>query len=496
MTDDGAEMNPDRILPDIPLTGLTADSRQVRPGYLFAAIPGTVADGADFISDAVSRGAAAIMLPPDKAEAAAGLDVTVITDANPRRRLARMAAAFHRPQPDTVVGVTGTNGKSSVAGFTRQIWAVLGLKAASIGTLGIEGPGYDGGAGLTTPDPVDLHREMARMAEAGIAHVAMEASSHGLDQHRMDGVRFSAAAFTNLSHEHLDYHGTMEAYRQAKLRLFEDLVPRGGTSVVNTAAAEHDAIHNIAQERGQRVLSYGLVNGMIRVIEAEEGRGGYAASLDVMGERVSVDFPLPGRFQLENALAALGLVIATGTEPRLAAQTLSRLTGVRGRMELAGTRANGARVFVDYAHKAEALKTVLQTLRPFAKGRLCVVFGCGGDRDTEKRPVMGRYAAEYADSVIITDDNPRTEDPAAIRRAVLAGCPDAREIGDRGEAISAATADLGPDDVLLIAGKGHETGQKIGDRELPFDDVQAARAAIAAADGTRAGATDDAGGAL
>lgn len=484
MTEDkDQEMKQDRVLPDIPLTGLTADSRQVRPGYLFAAIPGTVADGADFIPDAVARGAAAVLAPPGLEAGRVGANVTLVTDANPRRRLARMAAAFYTPQPDTIVGVTGTNGKSSVAGFTRQLWAATGLKAASIGTLGIEGPGYEASEGLTTPDPVDLHREMAAMAAAGIGHVAMEASSHGLDQHRMDGVRFAAAAFTNLSHEHLDYHHSMEAYRQAKLRLFEELVPRGGTCVVNTGAAEHDTIHNIAGERSLRVISYGLTNGSIRVIEARESRGGYSASLDVMGERIDVDFPLPGRFQLENALAALGLVVATGTDPRRAAQMLCRLEGVRGRMQLAGTRANGARVFVDYAHKAEALRTVLTTLRPFVKGDLSVVFGCGGDRDTEKRPIMGRYAAEFADRVVVTDDNPRTEDAAAIRRAVMAGCPDATEIGDRGEAIASVVAALGPEDVLLIAGKGHETGQKIGDTVLPFDDVEVARDAIRAADG-------------
>ncbi|NMM44527.1 UDP-N-acetylmuramoyl-L-alanyl-D-glutamate--2,6-diaminopimelate ligase [Rhodospirillaceae bacterium KN72] len=476
-------MNADRLLPDIPLTGLTADSRKVRPGYLFAAIPGTVADGAAFISDAIARGAVAILAPPGIDTWTIGANVTLVSDANPRRRLARMAAAFYTPQPDTIVGVTGTNGKSSVAGFTRQIWTAMGLRSCSIGTLGIEGPGYEGGEGLTTPDPVDLHREMAAMALAGTDHVAMEASSHGLDQHRMDGVRFSAAAFTNLSHEHLDYHHSMEAYRQAKLRLFEELVPRGGTCIVNTCAAEHDTIANIASDRGLRMISYGLVNGMIRCIEASEQRGGYAAVLDVMGERVPVDFPLPGRFQLENALAALGLVIATGSDPRIAAQTLSRLEGVRGRLQLAGSRVNGARVFVDYAHKAEALKTVLTTLRPFVKGRLVVAFGCGGDRDTGKRPVMGRYAAEFADAVIVTDDNPRTEDAASIRKEVLAGCPDATEIGDRAEAIAAAVAGLGPEDVLLIAGKGHETGQKIGTEILPFDDFEQARTAIAAADG-------------
>ncbi len=476
-------MNGDNILPEVPLTGLTADSRQVKPGFLFAAIPGTVANGADYIPHAIAQGAVAVLANSDVTADDVGPDVTLVTDANPRRRLARMASAFYRPQPDTIVGVTGTNGKSSVAGFTRQIWAANGYRAASVGTLGIEGPGYEASEGLTTPDPVDLHREFMTMAKSGIQHVAMEASSHGLDQHRMDGVRFSAAAFTNLSHEHLDYHGSMAVYRQAKLRLFEELIPRGGACVINTGAAEHDTLSNIAAERGLRVISYGLVNGGIRVIDAVESRGGYQATLDVFGDRTEIDFPLPGRFQLENALAALGLVIASGMEPRNAAGMLSRLVGVRGRLQLAGTRRNGARVYVDYAHKAEALKTVLTTLRPFVKGRLVVVFGCGGDRDTEKRPVMGRYAAEFADDVIVTDDNPRSEVPADIRAAVMAGCPDAMEIGDRADAIATAVAGLGPDDILLIAGKGHETGQKVGDVILPFDDVVVAGEAIRTADG-------------
>lgn len=480
-------MNADRILPDIPITGLTADSRQVRPGYLFAAIPGTAADGANFIPDAIRRGAIAVLAQPGLDAGQVGAGVTLVTDANPRRRLARMAAAYFASQPDTIVGVTGTSGKSSVAGFTRQIWAATGLQAASIGTLGIEGPGYAGGEGLTTPDPVDLHRELAAMETAKIDHVAMEASSHGLDQYRMDGVRFSAAAFTNFSHEHLDYHPTMEAYRQAKLRLFEELLPRGGACIVNAAAAEHDAIAAIARERGLRMISYGLTNGSIRCIEATESRGGYAAVLEVLGVRVPVDFPLPGRFQLENALAALGLVIATGTDPRLAAQMLCRLKGVRGRLQLVGTRANGARVFVDYAHKPDALKTVLQTLRPFVKGRLIVVFGCGGDRDRGKRPVMGRHAADLADLAIITDDNPRTEDAAAIRAEVMAGCPEARNIGDRAVAIAEGVAELGDQDILLIAGKGHETGQKIGTTIHPFDDAEEARKAILMLDGGDAG---------
>lgn len=476
-------MNADRSLPDIPITGLTADSRLVRPGYLFAAIPGTQADGARFIPDAIANGAVAILASPQTEATNLSPEVTVVTDANPRRRLARMAAAFYAPQPDTVVGVTGTSGKSSVAGFTRQLWSALGHRSVSIGTLGVEGDGYEGGEGLTTPDPVDLHRTLAQVAANKTQHVAMECSSHGLDQHRLDGVRFAAAAFTNLSHEHLDYHSTLEAYRQAKLRLFEELLPRGSSLVANTGATEHDTLEKIAGERGLRVISYGLTNGMIRCVDARPQRGGYAASLDVLGARFEVDFPLPGAFQLENAMAALGLLIASGTDAAQATPLLSRLKGVRGRLHLAGTRKNGARIYIDYAHKAEALKTVLQTLRPFVTGDLVTVIGCGGDRDTEKRPIMGRYAAEYGDRVIVTDDNPRTEDPAAIRAAVLAGCPEGLEIADRAEAITKAVAGLGDHDVLLIAGKGHETGQKIGDVIVPFSDFEATKNAIDLADG-------------
>ncbi|MBP5857727.1 UDP-N-acetylmuramoyl-L-alanyl-D-glutamate--2,6-diaminopimelate ligase [Marivibrio halodurans] len=477
-------MNGDGALPHLPLTGLTADSRRVRPGYLFAAIPGTKVDGARFARDAVAAGAIAVLAPPGALDGLdLGPEVTIVTDSNPRRRLAKMAARFYSPQPKLCVGVTGTNGKTSVASFTRQLWAALGNPAASIGTLGIQGPGYPGGAGLTTPDPVDLHREMRDLARARIDHVAMEASSHGLDQYRLDGVGFAAAAFTNLSRDHLDYHASMEAYRAAKFRLFEELLPRGGAAVVNARAREFEALSNIAHERGLELHSYGLEHGRIRCLSIEPRGGGFDLALDVMGDRFRVDFPLPGRFQIENALAALGLVLATGSAVRVAVPLLARLEGVRGRLEPAGRRTNSARVYVDYAHTPDALETVLKTLRPHVAGRLHVVFGCGGDRDRGKRPMMGAVAADHADVAIVTDDNPRTEDAAAIRAEILPSCPDAIEIGERAEAIERAIAGLAAGDVLLVAGKGHEQGQTVGTTVHPFDDVEAVRKSLARLDG-------------
>jgi len=478
--DEDEAMNGDSALPNLALTGLTADSRQVRPGYLFAAIPGTKIDGVHFVPNAVAAGATAILAPPGAIDPDT-LDpsVTLVSDTNPRRRLAKMAARFYSPQPKLCVGITGTNGKTSVASFTRQLWSATGTLAASVGTLGIQGPGYPGGSGLTTPDPVDLHRELSRMAEADIDHVAMEASSHGLDQYRLDGVSFAAAAFTNLSRDHLDYHADMAAYRAAKFRLFRELLPNGGAAVINRETPEFDALQTIATERGLDLLSYGLDAGDIHCTKILARDGGFDLTLDVLGEAFEVDFPLPGRFQVENALAALGLLLATGSSARAAVPSLSRLEGVRGRLELAAKLQNGARVYVDYAHTPDALETVLETLRPHVDGRLHVIFGCGGDRDRGKRPMMGEIAARAADVAIVTDDNPRTEDPDAIRAEILAACPQAADIGDRGAAILEGLKGLRAGDVLLVAGKGHEQGQTVGQTVLPFDDVASVREAIA-----------------
>ncbi len=463
------------------IAAITADSRTVRPGALFVALPGSTHDGRAFIGAAVAAGAVAVLAPTGTAPAdAAG--AILIADANPRRRLALMAATFYGAQPHTVAAVTGTNGKTSTAAFLRQIWQDLGGHAASLGTLGVY-TGRDtkqGGPSLTTADPVALHRILAELAASGVDRVAMEASSHGLDQCRLDGVRLAAGALTNVTRDHLDYHGSMEAYRAAKLRLFDALLPPGAAAIVRDAAPERDAVAAIAGRRGLDLLTYGIESGDIHCARADIADIGWSLTLSLRGRNMETRFPLPGRFQLENALCALALAIGSGADPVRAAAALTRLDPVPGRMEIAGRLANGAAVIVDYAHTPDALETVLSAIRPFARHRLSVVFGCGGDRDPGKRPIMGEIAARIADDTIVTDDNPRGEDPALIRRAILAGCPAAREIGDRAAAIRAGVAALGPGDVLLVAGKGHETGQTAGGKTLPFYDFDAVRDAVAA----------------
>ncbi len=459
------------------LAGMTADSRAIKPGYLFAAIPGTQLDGRDFIPSALDKGATAILGPHDLDDSQLPEEIAIITDSNPRRRLAKLAAEFYQPQPSTAVAVTGTNGKSSVADFTRQLWMMLDKPAASIGTLGVVAPGHDGGYGLTTPDPVDLHKALHELQQEGVNHVAMEASSHGLDMYRLDGLSFKVAAFTNLSQDHLDYHGSMEIYRASKLRLFDELLEKGGTAVVNTAATEYDAIQNIGQERGFKILAYGINHGQIRCQDVKATGTGYDLILDIMGERFEIAFPLPGKFQIENALCALGMIMATGIEAKKVAPLLANLQGVRGRLEKIGS-FNGADIFVDFAHTPDALKTVLNTIRPHTENNLHVVFGCGGDRDRKKRPLMGKACLENADIAILTDDNPRSEDPADIRADVTAECPDVVEIGGRATAIQMAVKSLKQGDILIVAGKGHEQGQIVGDKTLPFDDADEVRKAI------------------
>lgn len=462
------------------IVGLTADSRQVRPGFLFAALPGARADGRAYIAEAVKRGAAAVLGPLD-----VGLDdphVALIRDSNPRRRFALMAARFHGRQPRHAVAVTGTNGKTSTVSFARQIWTRLGRAAASLGTLGIEAPGFSLKGSHTTPDPVALHGALKDLAERGVEHVAMEASSHGLDQHRLDGVRLAAAAFTNLSRDHLDYHPDMAAYLAAKRRLFTELLPAEGTAVLNADTPEFAELLRACRQRGLRVWSYGAQGEDLRIEAADPVGDGQNLSLRIFGRRHEILLPLAGAFQAGNALAALGLVIATGEDAEAATEALAHLTGVPGRMQRVARLANGAAVYVDYAHSPDALETVLGALRPHAR-RLRVVFGCGGDRDPGKRPVMGLIAARLAERVIVTDDNPRSEDPATIRQQIRIGCPDALEIADRAEAIRHAIERLGAEEVLLIAGKGHETGQIVGDKVLPFDDAEVARAVIAKLEG-------------
>ncbi|MEO8559633.1 MAG: UDP-N-acetylmuramoyl-L-alanyl-D-glutamate--2,6-diaminopimelate ligase, partial [Rhodospirillales bacterium] len=464
--------------PDI--VGLTADSRAVQPGYLFAALPGSKIDGARFMGEATQRGAIAALLG-EAADIAGAHPATLIYDANPRRALALFAAGFYGVQPRRVVGVTGTSGKSSVAHFTREIWAHLGLKAASLGTLGLVAPAMTRTGSLTTPDAVALHRDLAELAKSGVDHLVLEASSHGLDQFRLDGISFAAAAFTNLSREHLDYHPTMAAYFDAKARLFAELLPVGGTAVINADAEQADALFAIAAKRGLRVIGFGRAGKELCLIESRATAHGQHIVLEAFGRRVEIELNLIGDFQVGNVLTALGLVLSENVDQEAALAALPQLRGAPGRLELVGTTGSGAAVYVDYAHKPDALQTVLQVMRPHTEGKLVVVFGCGGDRDRGKRPVMGEIAARLADQTIVTDDNPRSEDASAIRAAILqgaAGAKNVREVADRHAAIDQAVAGLQRGDVLLIAGKGHEQGQIVGDRTLPFDDAQVARAAL------------------
>ncbi len=463
----------------IDIAGLSADSRAVKPGYLFAALPGFAADGRAFIDDAVARGASAVLAPPGArlSRAALARGVRLVTDADPRRRLAELAARYFGRQPAVVAAVTGTNGKTSVAAFTRQIWRALGHRAASLGTLGLTAPGIEGRPTLTTPDPIALHRDLAKLARSGVDRLALEASSHGLEQRRLDAASIAAAAFTNLSRDHLDHHGTMAAYRAAKLRLFSDLATRGGGAVLNADADDVAAFRAAAAGRGLRSIDYGVRARDLRIDRLRPHAGGQTLDLVVFGERRRVDLPLPGAFQAANALCALGLAIACGDEWEPALAALPRLEGVPGRLQLAARGRGGAPIYVDYAHTPDALANALSALRPHTEGRLTVVFGCGGDRDPGKRPLMGAAAHRHADAAIVTDDNPRGEDAAEIRRQVRIGCPEAREIGDRAEAIRIAVAGLDAGDVLAIAGKGHESGQIVGGEVRPFDDVDAARRA-------------------
>nr|WP_245624258.1 UDP-N-acetylmuramoyl-L-alanyl-D-glutamate--2,6-diaminopimelate ligase [Belnapia moabensis] len=456
--------------------GVTTDSRAVAPGMLFVALPGARQDGRAFVADAVAKGAVAVLVPVGTVVEAG---VPVIGAEDPRRSLALMAAALAGAQPATVVAVTGTNGKTSTVDFLRQLWTLAGRRAASLGTLGLIAPGFPGGASLTTPDPVALHGQFAALAQAGIGHAAIEGSSHGIEQRRLDGVRLSAAGFTNLTRDHLDYHRTMEAYRAAKLRLFDTLLEPGAVAVASAEMEREtlDALRGVAARRGLELLTVGETGEAVRLLAHHPLPDGQALEIEAFGQRHAVHLPLPGRFQADNVLMALALAVATGIEPGRAMTLLPRLAGVRGRMELAARLANGAAVYVDYAHTPDALERLLGALRPHvaAGGRLHVVFGAGGDRDPGKRPLMGAAAARGADVCWVTDDNPRSEDPAAIRAAVLAGCADGIDAGERRGAIARALGDLGPGDVLAVAGKGHESGQTIGGVTTPFDDAEVVR---------------------
>lgn len=469
------------------LSGISVDSRAVKPGHLFAALPGTRMHGGEFIPYALRMQAGAVLTDAQGAAIAqaaladAGVPLIVVQD--PRQALAGAAALWFGAQPKTMVAVTGTNGKTSVASFTRQIWAELGLAAANIGTTGVEGA-YSAPLNHTTPEPVTLHRLLAEMAAQGVTHAAMEASSHGLEQRRLDGVHLTAAAFTNFTQDHLDYHDGFEAYFAAKAGLFSRVLPEEGTAVINLDDSMGARMAAVARARGQKLLTLGRAPGCdLRIMAQRFDATGQDLRFEWQGEPCQVRLGLIGGFQAQNVLTAVGLAIAAGARPEDVFAVLPRLATVRGRMQHVATRSNGAAVFVDYAHTPDALATALAALRPHVMGRLIVVFGAGGDRDRGKRPLMGAAAAEHADVVFVTDDNPRSEDPAAIRAAILAACPEANEVGDRAEAILRGVDALGPGDALLIAGKGHETGQVVGSDVFPFDDAEQASVAVAALDG-------------
>ena len=470
---------------DPNIAGLTSDSRAVEPGFLFAAIPGTKIDGRDFIADALAKGAAAVLAPSGTKLPEDTGNIPLLPADNPRHQLSLLAARFYGGQPRIAAAVTGTNGKTSVAWFTHQIWQKLGHRAAAMGTLGMTADGVDGdfASGLTTADPVSLHRDLRGLSDTGVDHVVIEASSHGLEQSRLDGVRFSAGAFTNLSRDHLDHHGTMDAYRAAKLRLFDSVLPDDSTAVLNADTEEFPMFSAIAHARGLRVIGYGRATDDIRIDRIRTLRDGQQVSLSLFGKPRDVTLTLPGAFQARNALCALGLAIACGDDPDAALEALPSLVSPPGRLQLAAKRANEAPIYVDYAHTPDALASVLGALRPHTTGQLVVVFGCGGDRDKGKRPEMGSIARNLADRTVVTDDNPRSENAATIRGEIMAACPDATEIGDRAEAIHHAIGGLTSEDVLVVAGKGHETGQIVGDKVHPFDDVEIVRAAVAALDG-------------
>lgn len=465
-----------KSLATIRINGIASSSKEMASGYLFFGLPGTNVDGARFVTEAAAGGAVAAVVSSqsDVPETA----IPVLRSDNPRRVLALAAATFFPEQPETIAAVTGTAGKTSVAMFLRQLWEHEGRMAASLGTTGVVAPGREDYGNLTTPDPISLHRLLSALAHDGVTHAAMEASSHGLDQNRLDGVRLSVAGFTNLGRDHLDYHSSMEAYLEAKLKLFTERLPAQGPAVIYADDGYSPAVITAAMSAGREVLTVGRHGEFLSLKKVEHRQFDQVVELSHGGKHFRIAFPLAGDFQIANGLVAAGMAIATGSAAAQVFEGLETLKGASGRLELVGRAGNGAPVYVDYAHKPEALEHVLHSLRPFTSGRIVLVFGCGGDRDRGKRPIMGEIADRLADHVIVTDDNPRTEDPGTIRAQILAACPKGEEIEDRAEAIRAACDGLEPGDCLVIAGKGHEQGQIVGDRTFPFSDHAVARAAL------------------
>ncbi|MDB5526409.1 MAG: murE [Rhizobium sp.] len=466
----------DGVVGEIGISGISSDSRKVEPGQLFVALSGTRTDGNRFIDDAVARGAAAVVAADGSHANPAG--APVLSAADPRRVLALAAAAFYGAQPATMVAVTGTAGKTSVASFTRQIWAHSGLAAAQIGTTGVIAPGRSDYGSLTTPDPVTLHELLAELAHDGVTHAAMEASSHGLDQRRLDGVKLSASAFTNLGRDHLDYHPTVEEYFQCKMRLFDTLMAKGTPAIIYSDDTWSARAVAAARAAGLDVRTVGRKGDYLTLKRVEHFRDKQVAEIHLGTDIFEVHLPLAGDFQIANAIVSAGLAISTGVSPQKAFAALHHLKGAPGRLELVGQTGDGALCYVDYAHKPEALEIVLTSVRPFTTGRVVAVFGCGGDRDKGKRPIMGEIATRLADVVVVTDDNPRTEVPATIRAEIMTAARGAIEIGDRHEAIRQAVGMLKSGDTLIVAGKGHEEGQIVGSEVMPFSDHEEIRKAL------------------
>jgi len=484
----GLFTDPGSKIPNYEITGITTDSSKVKPGFIFVAVKGEKVDGADFILQAQQNGAAAVVrhkalgfrLEEDTLSQAPSPKPQAILVDNPRLALAKIAAEFYGAQPKNMVAVTGTDGKTSTADFFRQLMFLAGEKSASVGTIGVisgEGENLYPGT-LTTPDPVSLASMLSQMKISGIENVAMEASSHGLAQYRLDGVRLKAAAFTNIARDHLDYHKTEEAYFTAKSRLFSELLPEGGTAVLNADDKKFPELKKICSGRGHKIISFGKNGEQFSINSIMPNQHGQDVMLTLFGRKYEIKVPLFGEFQVMNILAALGLACGIGADIEQLVANITKLKGVSGRLEQAVALKNGAVVFIDYAHTPLALANILNTLRPHTKNKLHVVFGCGGDRDHGKRPLMGKIAAELADNSLITDDNPRSENPASIRAAVMEGCAgkkSCKEVADRAQAIYLAIGQLQEGDVLVIAGKGHEKMQIIGDKSLPFDDAEVAR---------------------
>jgi UDP-N-acetylmuramoyl-L-alanyl-D-glutamate--2,6-diaminopimelate ligase len=459
---------------DVEVRGLTSDSRKVKEGFVFAALPGTKVDGTKFIAQALALGAAAIICQTGSYKG----EGLIIECDNPRRLLALMAARFYDGQPDTVVAVTGTNGKTSVAVFVRQIWAAMGFRSASLGTIGVVGPEGSEYLAHTTPDPVQLAQLAAKLRDDHVQHLAIEASSHGLSQNRLDGLRLTAAGFTNLTRDHLDYHATLEDYFAAKMRLFDELLPEGSAAVINMDSPYGAQVLRLAEQRGLIAYTVGSAGTSLMLLSATRSGLGQQLKVQTKSGIYDVALPLVGEFQTSNALVAAGLVIASGGEEVLTLHALESLKGAKGRLELVGVAKNGASVFVDYAHTPDALENAILALQPYVTGKLSVVFGCGGDRDKGKRPLMGEVANRLAARVYVTDDNPRTEASHVIRAEILSAAKSAIEIPDRATAIAQAINDLGQGDILLVAGKGHEEGQIIGQVTIPFSDHDAVSAAL------------------